>query len=1123
MNKNRHQIKSLLFDIIFDDERRAQELYDDIQRLHYRELEQVICRCLDEYIDKDKLVQMDSLELDLGTINYRELNPRMANMVYESLSEKLKEIFNGVNRSNRLTLSAPLSKLDALLHFLENGYLPWNVKENVTALLKHVLKEDSKVFAQRLKNIGAAVKVRNRIVARFDSGMVFKIIGLLAPRNQELIAQFHRQFVTLISRQQMVTLSRGNLEKTVWSFILNHLLLNAQPSVQMVGLIKGTLIQFSEKFQLSFTEILMLLTDEFRESKSGDLPKFKTIFSEISNGFNFPDFQKIKKQKRYGRLSFTEKTQLLYELLSSTSANPNMGTLGLSDLQQHFIQLLESEPKTIFEWLKQPKESAIFINRMISLFSFKPIFALIRSLEPSHYETIISYQQNLIYFHQREPLAAVAEKAFSANLWDVIIHLLMTRSGSYFNQLNFLKNVIGQLSAHYNIDFYNLVERLQRIALQMSIKTSTMPVFLHLLGEIYGEHEQSNRQIKLKNEKLAQQKEAAQKEKKLDSQSNQLLTLEQHHRAAIVKYFQKLEQTNSLSMIRGYLLVALKSKPKMLLHDLQKQKNLGSIIERMVHDFDEQVIQKVIKAIEPNHGALIVDYQKNILQANQKKQVLPSSQTELSDALWTIILKMMLAKSSSKFNQKSFLKKLLIQTATHYNLDYGLLIDQLYSAIHIIDSSTSNYQLFIQLVQELQLEQESTSTDLELATESMNQNSISQEQNAKEQNTSAALLVGPRISESLVELIIRHDSKSTILLSERGFANIDEAIQHLILYQKASLISRLKKAPEVVLKQFIKKLPEPAFEVMIQASRTSYSHQIQELLTSFNLRLHQFGFSKRSALMQAIREKCLFYLLKQPSIDVRKIIASLETIIDQFHVPDAFFENNTHWNIPADGNLNENLSDLEQRLIREIEGQRLGKTKTTLYLEEIMDVAKKATTKIPYSRERALEIGEDIFISNAGLVILNGYIFYFFQQCGYLGDDGQLIPEKAHRAAVILQHVYDPGNEYGEEAMIMNKILCGLPVNEVLSTDIELSESEKTICDQMLDAIISHWKMVSNSSREGFRESWLQRDGKLTRKEKHWELLVEQRAFDILLDYKPFTLSPVKFAWMKQPIKVNWR
>lgn len=165
----------------------------------------------------------------------------------------------------------------------------------------------------------------------------------------------------------------------------------------------------------------------------------------------------------------------------------------------------------------------------------------------------------------------------------------------------------------------------------------------------------------------------------------------------------------------------------------------------------------------------------------------------------------------------------------------------------------------------------------------------------------------------------------------------------------------------------------------------------------------------------------------------------------------------------------------------------------------------------------------EIYIRNAGLVILNGYLTYFFERCNYLDNQGNIAPELTGRAALLLQYVCDPDSSFEEYDLVLNKLLCGLVLDEDIPSRFDVNEIEKQTTEQMIDSIIVHWEVIKNSTPQAFRESWLWREGKLTNREDYWELLVEQRSFDVLLDYIPFSLSPVIFKWMPLPIKVIWR
>jgi hypothetical protein len=205
-----------------------------------------------------------------------------------------------------------------------------------------------------------------------------------------------------------------------------------------------------------------------------------------------------------------------------------------------------------------------------------------------------------------------------------------------------------------------------------------------------------------------------------------------------------------------------------------------------------------------------------------------------------------------------------------------------------------------------------------------------------------------------------------------------------------------------------------------------------------------------------------------------------------------------------------------------IEERKISKTK--VILEEVLGRFKNDPTVVQYDFEKKNKYMEqEIYVQNAGLVIFQAYLPYFFNQCDLFDDNKFKSHQAAQRGALLLQYIYNDKEGINEEEMVLNKLLCGLPIEEVLPSEFVPTEKEKEIISQMFDAIISHWVIIKNSSHQGFRESWLNRAGKLVKKEDAWELTVEQRAFDVLLDQIPFSINPVRFNWMSEPIIVIWR
>jgi hypothetical protein len=71
--------------------------------------------------------------------------------------------------------------------------------------------------------------------------------------------------------------------------------------------------------------------------------------------------------------------------------------------------------------------------------------------------------------------------------------------------------------------------------------------------------------------------------------------------------------------------------------------------------------------------------------------------------------------------------------------------------------------------------------------------------------------------------------------------------------------------------------------------------------------------------------------------------------------------------------------------------------------------------------------------------------------------------------------------------------------------------------------VIAHWRALGSTSVAGLRESFLQREGCLSRKDDDWRLLVETRSYDMLLDRLPWGFATIKYSWMPGAIRVDWR
>lgn len=168
------------------------------------------------------------------------------------------------------------------------------------------------------------------------------------------------------------------------------------------------------------------------------------------------------------------------------------------------------------------------------------------------------------------------------------------------------------------------------------------------------------------------------------------------------------------------------------------------------------------------------------------------------------------------------------------------------------------------------------------------------------------------------------------------------------------------------------------------------------------------------------------------------------------------------------------------------------------------------------------EIGEGIYIENAGLVLLHPFLTGLFANL-QLTENGKFVAESDQSlAARLLQFLVFGENELAENFYPLNKIICGMGIFQVLGEEIQITKESKTECEDLLQAVIGHWSVLKNTSIYGLRETFLQRAGKISRVEKVWKLQVERKTVDVLLDKLPWGLGIVKLPWMDDMMFVEW-
>jgi hypothetical protein len=167
-------------------------------------------------------------------------------------------------------------------------------------------------------------------------------------------------------------------------------------------------------------------------------------------------------------------------------------------------------------------------------------------------------------------------------------------------------------------------------------------------------------------------------------------------------------------------------------------------------------------------------------------------------------------------------------------------------------------------------------------------------------------------------------------------------------------------------------------------------------------------------------------------------------------------------------------------------------------------------------------LDQRVLVKNAGLVIIWPFLTRYFDMLS-MTEKGQFkTNEEAVRAVHLLQYIATGSAVAPEHELLLNKVLCGVKLHTPVPMEIALTEQEKETTEMMLNGLLQNWEKLKSSSIEALREGFLMRDGYLLEKDKTWEIKVEKKTLDILMENLPWAFGTITLPWIEKRINVEW-
>jgi len=166
---------------------------------------------------------------------------------------------------------------------------------------------------------------------------------------------------------------------------------------------------------------------------------------------------------------------------------------------------------------------------------------------------------------------------------------------------------------------------------------------------------------------------------------------------------------------------------------------------------------------------------------------------------------------------------------------------------------------------------------------------------------------------------------------------------------------------------------------------------------------------------------------------------------------------------------------------------------------------------------------DGIPVRNGGLVLLWPFLGRLFSRLQLTDGKNFVGDQELSRAIRITEYIVTGRTDMEEHQLALNKVLCGAPIDFEVPANIDVSTEEADLCGKMLQGVIRNWEKLKTTKPDTFRESFLRREAMLYRIEERWELVVQRKAYDMLLDTLPWNISMIQLSWMPDRLVVQWK
>jgi hypothetical protein len=265
-NRNpNHMISKFRWDTLFDKKEKGSELQERLSHWSRINMPKDVTDLFDKVCPPEQIWRIQSLEIDLGLIDYNDLEFELSARLRTQLSEKLIDLIIYANRGGKELeiLNEDTSYIYLISSFLLNGIMPWTYNPDdgsVNHMLAAQLQTNKPSVIDMISTVGVTYEnVRKRIAWQVSEPNIIKIIAGLEPNNHIQIIDFSNELIKIQAKETIVQTSARDFRKQLWLWILNYLLTERGSIFSKVAYMRSTIRQMANHYNIAYTELINLI------------------------------------------------------------------------------------------------------------------------------------------------------------------------------------------------------------------------------------------------------------------------------------------------------------------------------------------------------------------------------------------------------------------------------------------------------------------------------------------------------------------------------------------------------------------------------------------------------------------------------------------------------------------------------------------------------------------------------------------------------------------------------------------------------------------------------------------------------------------------------------------------